>query len=86
MYYAGLRPEEAVSVTLPDCTLPETGWGRLALHRTRPQAGKKRTDSVEVLLTRYAECLYDRQSINNQRIKNLLTAYDLPNEPDYAHE
>jgi integrase len=188
MYYAGLRPEEAVAVTLPDCTLPETGWGRLVLHRTRPQAGKKWTDSgevhderglknrppgevrivplppplvaiwrdsvqthgtaqdgrlfftergnivgytivhrvwkeartlalppdlaatplakrpydlrhsalstwlaagadpaevaqragnsVEVLLTRYAKCLYDRQSINNQRIEDLLTAYE----------
>lgn len=38
MYYAGLRPEEAVAVALPDCRLPTTGWGRLILHRTRPQA------------------------------------------------
>jgi integrase len=188
MYYAGLRPEEAVAVTLPDCALPETGWGRLVLHRTRPQAGKRWTDSgefhderglknrppgevrivplppplvaiwrdsvqthgtapdgrlfftergnivgytivhrvwkeartlalppalaatplgkrpydlrhsalstwlaagadpaevaqragnsVEVLLTRYAKCLYDRQSLNNQRIEHLLSAYD----------
>jgi len=27
-------------------------------------------------LTRYAKCLYDRQSINNQRIEHLLNAYD----------
>jgi integrase len=47
MYYAGLRPEEAVAVALPDCTLPASGWGRLVLHRTRPQAGKKWTDSGE---------------------------------------
>ncbi len=45
MYYAGLRPEEAVAVALPDCTLPTSGWGRLVLHRARPQAGKKWTDS-----------------------------------------
>lgn len=41
MYYAGLRPEEAVAVTLPDCVLPAEGWGRVILHVTRPQAGKK---------------------------------------------
>ncbi|MFD5884527.1 tyrosine-type recombinase/integrase [Streptomyces sp. NPDC060334] len=194
MYYAGLRPEEAVAVALPDCRLPSTGWGRLILHRTLPQAGKRWTDtgenhderglknrppgdtrvvplpphlvamwresvatfgtaddgrlffsergnilgytayhhvwrearalalppdlvstplakrpydlrhsalstwlcagadpaevaqragnSVEVLLTRYAKCLYDRQSINNQRIEHLLTAYDPPADRD----
>ncbi|MFE4669708.1 site-specific integrase [Streptomyces sp. NPDC056716] len=47
MYYAGLRPEEAVAVELPDCRLPTTGWGRLVLHRTRPQAGKRWTDTGE---------------------------------------
>jgi integrase len=192
--YAGLRPEEAVAAALPDCRLPRTGWGRLILHRTRPQAGKRWTDtgryhderglkyrppgetrvvplppqlvalwrdhvatfgtaddgrlffteqgriityttyhrvwhetralalspslastppakrpydlrhsalstwlctgadpaevaqragnSVEVLLSRYAKCLYDRQSINNQRIEVLLSSYDEPPEED----
>ncbi|MCP3756972.1 site-specific integrase [Streptomyces sp. TBY4] len=194
MYYAGLRPEEAIAVALPDCRLPRTGWGRLIVHRTLPQAGKRWTDtglyhderglknrppgetrvvplpphlvalwresvttfgtaddgrlffserggilsytayhyvwrearalalspalastplakrpydlrhsalstwlcagadpaevaqragnSVEVLLTRYAKCLYDRQSINNQRIEGLLSAYDRPADLD----
>lgn len=45
MYYAGLRPEEAVAVALPDCRLPTTGWGRLIVHRTLPQAGKRWTDT-----------------------------------------
>ncbi|WP_405587937.1 tyrosine-type recombinase/integrase [Streptomyces sp. NBC_01190] len=193
MYYAGLRPEEAVAVTLADCTLPVSGWGRLVLHRTRPQAGKRWTDSgemhddrglksrppgevrivplpphlvaiwrdsvrtfgtapdgrlfftergtvlgyttihrawkdaralalppelaatplgkrpydlrhsalstwlaagadpaevaqragnsVEVLLTRYAKCLYDRQSVTNNRIEHLLDAYGSPSAP-----
>lgn len=45
MYYAGLRPAEAVAVTLPDCHLPTEGWGRAILHVTRPQVGKKWTDS-----------------------------------------
>lgn len=192
MYYAGLRPEEAVAAALPDCRLPRSGWGRLIVHRTLPQAGKGWTDtgqyhderglknrppgetrvvplppllvalrrehvttfgtaddgrlffserggiisyityhrvwhetrdlalppaltrtplakrpydlrhsalstwlcagadpaevaqragnSVEVLLSRYAKCLYDRQSINNQRIEGLLDAYDPPPE------
>lgn len=41
MYYAGLRPEEAVAVALPDRRLPATGWGRLIAHRT-PAAGGHR--------------------------------------------
>ncbi|MGX6743677.1 hypothetical protein [Streptomyces peucetius] len=45
MYYAGLRPEEVAAVTLPDCVLPADGWGRVILHVTRPQAGKKWTDT-----------------------------------------
>ncbi|WP_369364373.1 hypothetical protein AB5L52_14550 [Streptomyces sp. CG4] len=36
MYYAALRPEEAVAVALPDCRLPRTGWGRLIVHCTLP--------------------------------------------------
>jgi hypothetical protein len=58
MYYAGLRPEEAVAVTLPDSALPETGWGRLVLHRTRPQAGKKWTDSGQ---------FHDERGLKNRR-------------------
>ncbi|WP_284575593.1 tyrosine-type recombinase/integrase [Streptomyces sp. 2P-4] len=45
MYYAGLRPAEAVAVTLPDCDLPAAGWGSVVLHATRPSVGKKGTDS-----------------------------------------
>ncbi|MET9871735.1 site-specific integrase, partial [Streptomyces sp. NPDC006386] len=195
MYYAGLRPEDGVAVALPDCRLPGTGRGRLILHRTLPQAGKRWTDtgryhderglknrppgetrvmplpphlvalwresvatfgtaddgrlflteqgriisyntyhrvwhglcpasrarrhpareaSVRLaalgavyltvcghgpgrgrpagrqqrrgLLSRYAKCLYDRQSIKNQRIEELLSAYDQPPEPDEQDE
>ncbi|GCB43198.1 hypothetical protein [Streptomyces sp. NL15-2K] len=32
-------------MTLPDCLLPTEGWGRVTLHITRPQAGKKWTDT-----------------------------------------
>ncbi|MGK5545911.1 tyrosine-type recombinase/integrase [Streptomyces sp. URMC 127] len=48
MYYAGLRPAEAVAVALPDCVLPLEGWGRVTLHRSLPQAGKKWTDTGRV--------------------------------------
>ncbi|MEV6957366.1 tyrosine-type recombinase/integrase [Streptomyces sp. NPDC051183] len=45
MYYAGLRPAEAVAVTLADCALPTAGWGSVVLHATRPLVGRKWTDS-----------------------------------------
>lgn len=48
MYYAGLRPAEAVAVALPDCTLPAEGWGQVTLHRTLPQAGTRWTDTGKV--------------------------------------
>lgn len=45
MYYAALRPAEAVGLALPDCKLPASGWGEAVLHRTRPIVGKKWTDT-----------------------------------------
>jgi len=48
MYYAGLRPAEAVGLRESDCHLPDQGWGRLILAKTRPSAGKRWTDSREV--------------------------------------
>ncbi|MFJ7589844.1 hypothetical protein ACIQZO_21175 [Streptomyces sp. NPDC097617] len=45
MYYASLRQEEAIAVALPDCRLPRTGWGRLIVHRTLPEAGERWTDT-----------------------------------------
>ncbi|MFE2567496.1 tyrosine-type recombinase/integrase [Streptomyces mirabilis] len=47
LYYAGLRPAEAVGLKLTDCHLPETGWGTLTLRETRPVSGKQWTDSGE---------------------------------------
>lgn len=43
MYSAGLGPEEAVVAAPPDCRLLRTVWGRLILHRTLPQAGRRWT-------------------------------------------
>ncbi|MET9570286.1 site-specific integrase [Streptomyces virginiae] len=47
LYYAGLRPAEAVGLRRPDCHLPGTGWGTLTLRETRPVSGKQWTDSGE---------------------------------------
>ena len=39
IYYAGLRPSEAVALHIEDCTLPDTGWGVLDVHRARVDCG-----------------------------------------------
>lgn len=45
MYFAGPRPAEAVFLRRGDCELPETGWGVLHFHETRPESAKQWTDS-----------------------------------------
>ncbi|MGY4928890.1 hypothetical protein [Streptomyces sp. 900105755] len=47
LYYAGLRPAEAVELRRSDCHLPDAGWGTLTLRETRPVSGKQWTDSGE---------------------------------------
>ncbi|MEV7445216.1 site-specific integrase [Streptomyces sp. NPDC091204] len=47
LLYSATRPAEAVGLTLPQCHLPESGWGTLTLKETRPVAGKRWTDSGE---------------------------------------
>ncbi|WHM30770.1 tyrosine-type recombinase/integrase [Streptomyces sp. BPPL-273] len=47
LYYAGLRPAEAVGLRRSDCDLPERGWGTLTLRETRPVSSKQWTDSGE---------------------------------------
>ncbi|MEV0327446.1 tyrosine-type recombinase/integrase [Micromonospora echinospora] len=48
LYFAALRPSEALALREQDCHLPASGWGRLVLVDNRPQAGKRWTDSGEV--------------------------------------
>lgn len=48
MYYAALRPAEAVNLRKADCELPVSGWGRLYVARTTPEVGKRYTDSGEL--------------------------------------
>ncbi|MEV4526074.1 site-specific integrase [Streptosporangium sp. NPDC049304] len=45
LYFAGLRPAEALGLRKQDCHLPATGWGRLILAKSKPQTNKKWTDS-----------------------------------------
>ncbi len=44
LYYAALRPSEAVALGEPDCVLPERGWGRIDLSVSAPRAGTEWTD------------------------------------------
>jgi len=37
LYYAALRPEEAVALRLADCYLPGSGWGMLRLAAATPR-------------------------------------------------
>ena len=45
LYYAALRPAEAVNLRESDCELPSSGWGRIHLSKTTPEVGKRYTDS-----------------------------------------
>jgi integrase len=45
MYYAALRPEEALSLKKENLSLPESGWGDLHLERARPEVESEWTDS-----------------------------------------
>jgi integrase len=45
LYFAALRPAEAVGLRLQDCYLPETGWGRLTLEKSRPEVNRRWTDT-----------------------------------------
>jgi integrase len=45
MYYAALRPAEAVALHRDDFHLPATGWGRRVLTRSLPETGSRWTDS-----------------------------------------
>lgn len=44
LYYAGLRPAEARALTVTDCTLPTSGWGRAVLRGSRQTSGAAWTD------------------------------------------
>ena len=45
LYYAGLRPAEALGLREQDCQLPTSGWGELILAKSRPHTNRRWTDS-----------------------------------------
>ena len=45
MYFAALRPEEAVNLRVANLDLPAEGWGELHLERSSPYAGREWTDN-----------------------------------------
>ena len=45
LYFAALRPAEAVGLRRQDCDLPEAGWGRLTLEKSRPEVNRRWTDT-----------------------------------------
>ncbi len=45
LYYAALRPEEAVALRLADCDLPSSGWGVLRLAAAAPRTASAWTSS-----------------------------------------
>jgi integrase len=47
MYYAAMRPAEAIALKKADCDLPETGWGTITLAKSRPEVGTRWTDTSE---------------------------------------
>ncbi|MFJ8228593.1 tyrosine-type recombinase/integrase [Streptomyces sp. NPDC094448] len=53
LYYAGLRPEEAVALRVASATLPAEGWGELLVHTAEPEVGSHWTDDGRVHETRH---------------------------------
>ncbi len=47
LYYAALRPEEAVALARTNLTLPREGWGSMTIETAEPYAGKAWTNSGE---------------------------------------
>lgn len=45
MYYAALRPGEAVALKKDNCYLPDTGWGRITLAKSRPEVNARWSDT-----------------------------------------
>ena len=44
LYYAALRPAEAIALRGDSCVLPDEGWGRLVVSGSAPRAGADWTD------------------------------------------
>jgi integrase len=45
LYFAALRPEEALNLRKSNLSLPEAGWGEIHLEKAAPEIGEEWTDS-----------------------------------------
>ncbi|MEV4887873.1 site-specific integrase [Nonomuraea sp. NPDC055795] len=70
LYFAMMRPAEAVRLRDVNCTLPQTGWGRLMLDATTPEVGKDYTDTGR---------LHDDRGLKN-RPRKAVRAIPIPPE------
>jgi len=50
MYYAALRPAEALHLRVDECVLPEAGWGKLRLTGSTQHAGRDWADDRTAVL------------------------------------
>lgn len=49
MFYAGLRPSEAVALRVENCELPEKGWGLASIHEARTSSTSRWTREGEAI-------------------------------------
>jgi hypothetical protein len=77
LYYAALRPEEAIVLRSADCHLPGYEWGMLrlaalSLWLNSAQIAARAGNSVAVLLTVYTHCIHGHDDLLNQQIGRVL--------------
>lgn len=52
LYFAAMRPSEALALRVADCYLPDSGWGRITFGESEPDGGAQWTDGGTVRETR----------------------------------
>ncbi|MEU7424406.1 site-specific integrase [Streptomyces sp. NPDC040750] len=62
LYYAAMRPAEAVGLTASQCQLPESGWGNLTLRGGIVHAGRDWTDDGRAHQVRHLKARAERES------------------------
>lgn len=62
LYYAAMRPAEAVGLTASQCHLPESGWGKLTLRGGIVHAGRDWTDDGRAHQDRHLKARAARDS------------------------
>jgi integrase len=87
MYFAGLRPEEAVNIRKTSLSLPKEGWGEIRLARAVPEISADWTDSGqrneerslkhrEQHESRTVPCCPELTALLHEHLKEVGTAFD----------